>query len=61
MTTDPNTEIDRFGDTNLVNSSNFNAMVLKFSEEFDHPFSHIFIFGNTFPESHGFVALSVTM
>ena len=27
---------------------------LKFSEKFDHPFSHIFIFDNTFPESAQF-------
>ena len=24
------------------------------------PFSHVFIFGNMFPESHGFVAMPVT-
>ena len=30
------------------------------STEFDHPFSHVFIFGNMFPESHGFVAMPVT-
>ena len=29
-------------------------------EKFDHPFSHVFIFGNVFPESHGFVAMPVT-
>ena len=34
---------------------------LKFSEKFEHPFSHVFIsnFGHTFPESRGFVALAV--
>ena len=31
-----------------MNSSNFNARFLKFSEKFDHPFSHVFIFGNCF-------------
>ena len=39
---------------------NFNATILKFSEKFDHPFSHVFIFGNMFPESHGFIAMPVT-
>ena len=42
-------QIDRFGDN-----------ILKFSEKFDHPFSHVFIFGNMFPENHGFVAMPVT-
>ena len=32
-------------------------MTLKFPEKFDHPFSHVFIFGNMFPECHGFVAM----
>ena len=32
----------------------------KFSEKFDHPFWHVFIFGNMFPESHGFLAMPVT-
>ena len=49
-----------FGDKNRVNSSNFNAMILKFSEKFDHPFWHVFIFGNISLESHGFVAMPVT-
>ena len=31
--------------------------LLKFSEKFDPPFSHVFRFGNMFPESHGFVAV----
>ena len=34
--------------------------VLNFFEKFDHPFSHVFMFRNIFPESHGFVAMSVT-
>ena len=49
-----------FGDKNRVNFSNFNATIFKFSEKFDHTFSHVFIFVNIFPESHGFVAMSVT-
>ena len=43
-----------------VNSSNFNATILKFSKKFYNPFSHDFMFGNLFPESHGFVAMPVT-
>ena len=49
------------GDANRVNSSNFNFKTLKFSEKFDNSFSHVFIFGNMFPESHGFVAMPVTI
>ena len=44
---------------NRVNSSNFNATILNFFEKFEHPFSHVFIFGNMLPESHGFVAMPV--
>ena len=44
---------------NRVNSSNFNAVILKISVKFDHPFSHVFIFGDKFPESRGFVAMPV--
>ena len=55
-----NCELIDFGDKNRVNSSNSNATILKFAEKFDHPFSHVFIFGNMFPASHGFVAVSVT-
>ena len=51
---------DRFGDKNRFKSSNFNAMTLKFSEKLCHPFSHVLLFGNLFPESHGFVATPVT-
>ena len=40
--------------------SNLNAMIPKFSEKFDHPFSHVCIFENIFPEGHGFGALPVT-
>ena len=39
--------------------SNFNAMSFKFSEKFDHPFSHVYIFGNMFPESPDFVAIPI--
>ena len=35
-------------------------MTIRFSEKFDHLFSHVFIFGNMFPESYGFVAMPVT-
>ena len=35
-------------------------MILKVSEKFDHPFLHVSIFGNIFPESYGFVAMPVT-
>ena len=38
----------------------FNVTIFKFAEKFDHQFSHVFIFGNMFPESHGFVAVPVT-
>ena len=48
--------IDRFGEVNGVNSSNFNATTIRFSEKFDHPFSHIFIFSNMISESHGLIA-----
>ena len=41
-------------------SSNLNATILKFSEKFDHSFSHVFKFGNMFRESHSFVAVPVT-
>ena len=50
ITTDPQHRtklklIDRFCDAN--------------DRRFDHPFSHVFTFGNMFPESHGFVAASI--
>ena len=34
--------------------------IVKFSEKFDHPFSHVFKFGNIFPECHGSVDVPVT-
>ena len=49
-----------FGAANWVNSNNFIATTLRFSEKFYHPLSPVFIFGNMFPESHGFVAMPVT-
>ena len=52
--------IDRFGGKNWVNSSNFNTMTLKSSEKFDRRLLYVFLFGNMFPESHGFVAMPVT-
>ena len=53
-------KINRFGDKNRVNSSNFNPTILKFSEKLDHQFSRVFRFGNMFTENHGFVAMRVT-
>ena len=44
----------------LINSSNYNAMILKFSVKSDSLFLHVFIFWNMFPESHSFVAMPVT-
>ena len=35
-------------------------MILKFAKKFYYPFSHVFIFGNIFTESDGFVAMPVT-
>ena len=49
--------IDTSGDEKRVNSSNFNVITLKFAEKFDQPFSYVFIFGNMFIVSHGFVAM----
>ena len=37
-----------FFNPNFVNSRNFFATTLRFSEKFDQPFSHILMFGNTF-------------
>ena len=36
------------------------STTVRFSEKFEHAFLHVFIFGNMFPESHGFVAVTVT-
>ena len=49
-----------FSYANLVNSSNFIATTLIFSEKFDQRYLHVFIFRNMFPESQGFVAVPVT-
>ena len=35
-------------------------MILKYPEKFEHPFSQVFLFGNMFPEGHGFVAVPFT-
>ena len=35
--------------------------MLGFYEKLDHTFSHVLIFGNMFPQSHGFVAVPVTI
>ena len=45
---------------NWVNLTNFIASTLRFSEKFYHPFSHVCIFSNMFPESHGFIVMPVT-
>ena len=55
-----NCELLDFGDKNWVNSNNFNVSIFKFPEKFDHLFSHVFLLGNMFSESHGSVAVSVT-
>ena len=34
-------------------------MILKYSEKYQHQFLHVLIFGNMFPESHGFVAVPI--
>ena len=60
ITTDPNTITTLKQVLDLVNSNNFIATAPRFSEKFDHPFSHVLIFGNMFSESHGFVAVSGT-
>ena len=52
--------MDRFVDKNIVNSGNFNATILNCFAKFVDPFSHVFIFGNMYPESHGFVSVPVT-
>ena len=51
---------DRLGDKNRVNSVNFKATILKFSEKFDHQFMHVFMFHNMFPGNNSFVAVPVT-
>ena len=55
-------DFDRLIDfVNRVNSININATIFKFSEKFEPPLSHVFIFGNMFPDSHDFVTVPVTM
>ena len=36
------------------------ATTLKFVKKFDHPFSHVFMFSNMFPESKGFVVMPIS-
>ena len=55
-----NCELIAYGDKNRVVSINFNYTILKFSEKFDHLFSHVFIFGNMLSESDDFNAVPVT-
>ena len=43
--------IDRFGDKNHVKSSDFNAWILTFPGKLDHQFSHVWMFGDMFPQS----------
>ena len=43
-----------------LSRNNFNATILKFSEKFNHLFSHVSIFGNMFDENQGFIAMPVT-
>ena len=33
---------------------------MRFAEKFYHPYSHLFIFSNMFPESHGSASVLVT-
>ena len=42
------------------NSEFFYSHALRFAKKLEQQFSHVFIFGNMFPESHGFVAVPVT-
>ena len=53
VTTDPNTVEN---ESNLIDL----LMRIELTREIDHPFSHVLIFGNMFPESHGFDAVQVT-
>ena len=55
------TKVDWFGDENWVNSRNFIATTLRFSEKYDYPISPFFVFGNMFRESHGFFDMRVTI
>ena len=34
-------------------------MTRELGEKFEYPFSHLFMYDNTFHESHGFVAMTV--
>ena len=59
MTRGKSKYIDGFGDVNWINLSNFNAMTRELAEIFEHPFSHLFIFGNIFPVDYCFFAVTV--
>ena len=48
------------GYANQINPVYFNATTLKLAEEFDHPFSHFFTFGNIIAHGHGFEAVTGT-
>ena len=54
-----NCKLIDFGDKNRVISTTFNSAILKFSEKFEYPFPHGFIFGNMFPENLGFDAVPI--
>ena len=43
-----------------INSLIFLTTTFKLPEKFDHPFLHLFIFGNIFAQGHDFVAVTVT-
>ena len=50
-----------FGNSDRINSVNFNATTLKLAEKFYRPFSHLFIFRNIFAQGHGFDAVTVAI
>ena len=51
--------IDISGDKRIeITRAILNAMILIFSEKFEIQFSHIFIFANIKPESHGISTVS---
>ena len=51
-------ENHRFGNTDRIKSVDFNFTILKLTDKFEHPFSHLFIFLNifNFAQGHGFDA-----
>ena len=52
-------DIEENDKQNRINSVNFNATTLKLGEKFDHPFSHLFVYGYIFAQGHGFDAMAV--